>query len=74
MDKKKISNILFDFVILLLGICLILWADKVTNVVSIVLGFIAIIYGLVGLVEYFKTEERGVRDNIVLIYITIMQA
>lgn len=72
MKKSILGEIVMFICIFLIGLALVLWADKVTNVVSIVLGFIAIIYGLVGLVEYFKTEERGVRDNIVLIYITTL--
>ena len=72
MKKSIFGEIVMFICIFLLGLALVLWAEKVTNVVSIVLGGVAVVYAIFGLVEYFKNKERGVRDNIVLIYVTTL--
>ena len=66
MNKKNLSAILFNFGVLLVGICLILWADKVTNLVSIALGCLICLYGIINIVSYFKVKDK--KDNFKTIF------
>lgn len=68
MIKKNYKLILFNIGMLLLGVFLVLWADKVTKLVSILLGLLIILYGGLNIVNYFKVKEKETRDNIHFIY------
>ena len=68
MNKEKISAVLFNFGILLVGISLILWADKVTNIVSIVLGCLIVFYGIINIINYFKVKDRVFGDSMHFVY------
>ena len=68
MKKEVISELLMSFCVLILGVCLAIWADKVTTVVSILLGCVAIIYGGSALVNYFRNKERIFNDNVEFIF------
>lgn len=68
MEKKKISAILFNFIILILGICLIMWADKVTSLVSILLGCLIGLYGIVNIVSYFRVKDKIFNDTVHFVY------
>lgn len=68
MNKKNLSAILFNFGVLLVGICLILWADKVTNLVSIALGCLICLYGIINIVSYFKVKDKLFSDTVHFIY------
>lgn len=68
MNKKNISLILFNFGVLLIGVCLILWAEQVTNLVSIVLGSLIVLYGIINIVGYFKVKDKIFNDTMHFIY------
>ena len=68
MNKKNLSEILLNLMILALGVCLLLWADKVTTIVSILLGCIGVLYGLILVYNYFKSEEKLAIDTLHFIY------
>ena len=72
MKNNKINEVLMYICILLLGVILIVWADKVTNTVSILLGILAIIYAASKIIYYFKNNERVIADNLELIYAIII--
>ncbi len=72
MKNNKINEVLMYICILLLGVILIVWADKVTNTVSILLGILAIIYAASKIIYYFKNKERVIADNLELIYAIII--
>ena len=63
MKKEVLSEVLMSVCVLILGVCLAIWADKVTKLVSILLGIIAIIYGLSALISYFSNKEKVFNDN-----------
>ena len=67
MKKSMISEILMYLCVLLLGVSLIIWADKVTSAVSIMLGILTVLYALVIFVNYFRNKERGLSDNLQLV-------
>ena len=68
MEKRKISEIVLSVCILIIGICLTIWAEKVTTLVSILLGCLAILYGIMVVINYFRNKERLFRDTIELVY------
>ncbi len=68
MKKSIISEIIMFMCLLLLGISLFIWADKVTTIASIILGIIAILYGVVACVNYFKNQDKLMNDRLVFIY------
>ena len=68
MKKKILNDILVDLCILILGVCLVIWADKVTSAVSIILGIIAILYGIIIFVNYFRKQDKLFGDTFSFIY------
>lgn len=68
MKNKKISNAILVTCMLILGILLITWADKVTNIFSILLGILAIIYGIIAFINYFKTKDKTFGNMLSFIY------
>ena len=68
MKKQILSEILMNVCILILGVCLTVWADKVTTLVSILLGILAIIYGISAFVSYFSNKDRVFNDNMEFIF------
>ena len=72
MEKNKLSEMLLSFIIFLLGICLVVWADKVTSIVSILLGSLAILYGIVTFVKYYKNDSKVTGDRLHFIYAIIV--
>lgn len=68
MKKKILNDIVVDGFILILGISLVVWADKVTNIVSILLGVMAILYGIIVFVNYFKKQDKLFSDTMMFTY------
>lgn len=68
MKKSVISEIVMFVCLLLLGISLVIWADKVTTIASIILGIIAILYGVIACVNYFKNQDKLMNDRLTFIY------
>lgn len=68
MKKNYLSEILMYLCLLALGLALTIWADKVTNIVSIILGIVAIMYGVIVSVNYFKNQNKVFNDSLTFIY------
>ena len=68
MKKEILSEILMNICVLILGVCLTIWADKVTTVVSILLGCLAIIYGITAFIGYFSNQDRIFNDRMQFIF------
>lgn len=68
MKKNNLSEILMLICVLVLGICLTIWADKVTNIVSIFLGILAVLYSVVVFVNYFRNNTKVLNDRLGFIY------
>ena len=66
--RKKVENkrrfnevilpLLIDVALLVLGVCLLIWADKVTSAISISIGIIFTIYGLYNFIDYVRTPTE----------------
>ena len=53
---------------LILGVCLTVWAEKVTTLVSILLGLLAVLYGVVAFINYFGNQEKIIHDRMQFIF------
>lgn len=68
MKKTFLAEIIMLLCTLILGISLVVWADKVTSIASIMLGIIAILYGVVACVNYFRNQDKLMNDRLTFIY------
>ena len=72
MKKEFWYEIAMYVCMFILGLALTLWAEKVTNIVSILLGILALIYSAFGFISFFGNKERKVNDNVQLLYAIVM--
>ncbi len=68
MKKDFWSEALMLLCVLILGVCLTVWADKVTTLVSILLGCLAVIYGISAFISYFRNQDRIMNDRMQFIF------
>ena len=59
--KRKANDIILpiiaDVILLAFGVCLLVWADKVTSFISIAIGSFFIIYALYNFISYIRAKE-----------------
>ena len=65
--KDKVVDVFISLCLFIVGISLLLWAEKVTNTVSLILGIIMILYGLFIAFNYYKSKEKKSIEVIVSI-------
>lgn len=70
--KKTISEMLVSISIFIIGLCLLIWAEKVTNLVSQIFGAILIIYGIITFILYLTSEERRPADIVYAIVLLVI--
>ena len=58
-SKAKLALTLGDVVMLILGVCLIIWADKVTGFISICFGAILLVYATYIAIDYLRTKTSA---------------
>ncbi len=58
--KKKLGDLLLSLILFTIGVCLMFWAGEVIRIVTILLGSIFILYGLITLFRYIKYEPKSV--------------
>lgn len=68
MKKDNLKEIILYIGLLLVGLCLTIWAEKVTNLVSILLGSTLIIYGAFVFINYFKNNNHDFDNSLTFIY------
>jgi uncharacterized membrane protein HdeD (DUF308 family) len=56
-----------NIIFLALGICLVIWADKVTSLISIALGALFLVYAAYNFIAWYRVENRNMADNAKLI-------
>lgn len=56
-----------NVILLALGICLLIWADKVTDLISIGIGVIFLVYAAFNFIAWARIENRNLGDNAKLI-------
>ena len=58
--KNRLSDIIVSICIFIIGICLLLWAQTVTNLVSQVFGTLLILYAIYQFIIYFRSQDKRV--------------
>lgn len=56
-----------NIILLALGICLVIWADKVTSLISVALGVLFLVYATYNFIAWYRVENRNMADNAKLI-------
>lgn len=57
-SKKLLAPALVDVIMLILGVCLLIWTDKIVNGISMAIGGIFILYALYNFIAYSRTEKK----------------
>ncbi len=66
--SKSFAPIIADVVMLVLGICLLIWHEQVLNIISMVIGAFFILYSAYNLLAYARIKEK--RNSDIKIVIT----
>ena len=56
--KAFLALSLIDVILLVLGITLLIWADKVVNGISIAIGSLFVLYAAYNFIAYFRSEKK----------------
>lgn len=51
-----------DLILLVMGICMLAWPDKILSTISIVIGVIFIVYAIYNIIKYIRVEEKSNSD------------
>ena len=68
MKDKKVSEIVLAICLLVFGMFLIIWAERITKIVSIMLGIVGILYAVMLFVNYFKKNDKTFGNTLNFIY------
>ena len=60
--RKFSMPISFNVILLALGIALLIWADKVTSLISIIIGAVFIVLAAYNLIAYLRVENRDFKE------------
>ena len=58
-SKTGLALTIGDIVMLALGICLLIWADKVTSFISIAFGAIMLVYAAYIFIDYLRSKQNA---------------
>ena len=62
-EKSAFGPISVNIVLFVIGLCLAIWADKVTNIMSIVLGVLLLLVASYYVIDYFRDNKREDADG-----------
>ena len=62
-EKSAFGPISVNIVLFVIGLCLAIWADKVTNIISIVLGVLLLLVASYYVIDYFRDNKREDADG-----------
>ena len=51
-----------DLIMLIMGICMLAWPDKILSTISVIIGVIFIVYAIYNIIKYVRIEEKGNGD------------
>ena len=66
--KNKIGSIFISLIMFILGLFLVIWSSKVTDIISIIVGIVLVCVGLYSSITTFKKEERAFTDYFIAGY------
>lgn len=72
-SSSKPEKIVTSIALLFVGICFIVWADKITDWIATLFGILALFYAFVKTIKFVKTEPEK-RTTLPLIYIVLSAA
>lgn len=72
-SSSKLEKTVTSIALLCVGVCFVVWADKVTEWIAILFGVIALVYALVRFIKFIKTEPEK-RTTLPLFYIILSAA
>ena len=52
-----------NIILLALGICLVIWADKVTSLISIIIGVTFLVCAAYNFIAWYRVENRSIGEN-----------
>ena len=55
----KANEVLISICLFAIGLCLLMWADKVTSTFSLILGLLLVLYAIYNGIVYFKSIEKN---------------
>lgn len=58
-SKTNLALSFGDAVMLVLGVCLLIWADKVTSFISIAFGILMLIYAAYTIIDCLRTKQNS---------------
>ena len=67
-EKSAFGPISVNIVLFVIGLCLAIWADKVTNIMSIVLGVLLLLVASYYVIDYFRDNKREDADGEIKVY------
>ena len=70
--KNKISDIIGSLFIIIFGVCLVAWADKVTNILSMLIGSAFVLFGIIRIINYYKNVEISSAFELVFAIISLV--
>jgi len=71
MNKESsLDKIVSSIALLCVGVCFVVWADKVTEWIAILFGVISLVYAIVRAIKFFKTDPEK-RTTLPLFYIIL---
>ena len=65
--RKFAMPISINIIMLALGICLLIWADKVTTLISIIIGAMFLVCAAYNFIAYARVENHSVSDSTKLV-------
>ena len=57
--NEKVNEIFISICLFIIGLCIFIWADKVTSTFSFIVGFVLIGYSILNAITYFKNKETN---------------
>ena len=68
--KDKTTDIIMAILVIIFGISLVLWAEDLTNFISIIIGILITLYGINKIINNFKYQEYS--SNIIFGIISLV--
>ena len=72
-QESSLDKIVSSIALLCVGVCFVVWADKVTEWIAILFGVFALIFAIVKIVQFFRTDPEK-RTTLQLFYVILSAA
>lgn len=67
LNERKLTKVITSLLFILVGVVLIIWRDPALTVICTIIGALLCAAGVVGIVMYFVTKERGIAGTAILV-------